>query len=158
MRMVFPPHVPGRFINELASDVNTLVGSILGEEPALAGFTPAMDIEETEAGYKLTLDVPGINPDNINIEIEDGHVTIHGERHAADESDDVTWRRTERVFGEFRRKFRLPKIVDQERIEADYENGVLTVMLPKIEKKPAKRVVVSHGGSNPNSDDSNSGS
>lgn len=152
MRMVLPHHMSGRFINELASDMNELVGTILGEQPTKASFVPAMDVEETESGYQLSLDVPGVDPDNIHIELEDGHVTIHGERHAGTESDQVTWRRVERSFGEFRRKFRLPEVVDQERIEANYENGVLTVGLPKIEKQAAKRIVVAHSGSKPVAD------
>ena len=114
-------------------------GSILGEQPTKSSFVPAMDVEETEGGYTLSVDVPGVNPDEIDIEVEDGHVTIHGERHCRVlNRTRSTWRRVERSFGEFRRKFRLPEVVDQERIEAHYENGVLTIGLPKIEKQAAK--------------------
>lgn len=146
MRMVFPHHTPGRFINELASDMNAIMGTILREESTESSLTPPMDIEETEAGYQLSLDVPGVNPDDIQIELEDGHVSVSGERHGPAESEDVTWRRIERSFGPFQRKFRLPKLVDQERIEANYEHGVLTVLLPKVQKTPAKRIVVAHSG------------
>ncbi len=146
MRMVLPHHMPGRLFNELASDMNALVGSILGDEPVASSFLPAMDALETETAYKLSLDVPGVNPDDISIEIEDGHVLIDGERTPVEAAEEVTWRSGERRFGDFRRKFRLPKLVDQERIEANYENGVLTVTLPKFEKKAAKKIVVTHSG------------
>ena len=146
MRMLFPHHAPGRVINELASDMNALVGTIFGEESTDSAFVPAMDIEETEAGYELRVDVPGVDPNEIQIDLEDGYVTISGERQSAEESEGVTWRRVERSFGSFHRKFRLPKIVDQERIEASYDHGVLTVLLPKVEKKAAKRIVISQSG------------
>lgn len=152
MRMVFPQHVPGRFINELASDMNALFGTIIGEEAAASTFSAPMDITETETGYTLVLDVPGVSPDQIQIELEDGRVTIHGQRPSPADADEPTWRRVERTFGEFTRKFRLPKVVDQERIEAEYDNGVLTVQLPKLEKKAAKQIVINHSGEKSSAD------
>jgi HSP20 family protein len=154
--MVLPHHMPGRFINDLASDMNALVGTIFGEEPSDSGFVPAMDIEETESGFKLSIDVPGVNPDDISIEVEDGYLTIQGERHIAEKSDEVSWRRVERSHGEFLRRFRLPKGVDQERIEADHVHGVLNINLPKVEKKAAKRILIGHSGSEPTADSTES--
>jgi HSP20 family protein len=134
--------MPTRFINELASDMNALVGSILSEDSASSGFTPAMDIEETETGYELTVDVPGVKPADINIALEDDQVIVSGTRHAKADGDEQANRRSERSWGEFRRSVRLPEAVDQDRIEASYELGVLTIQLPKIPKKVPRKIVI----------------
>ena len=145
MRMVFPHHVSGRFINEIASDMNALVESIFGEESKkpTASFVPTMDIEETEKVFELSLDLPGVNPDDIEIEVENDHVSIRGTRIAKEVNEDVKRKRVERSFGEFHRQFQLPEEVDQEAIVAGYEHGVLTIRLPKTEKKGAKKIVIS---------------
>ncbi len=148
MRMVLPNHMPTRFINELASDMNALVGSILGEDAATSGFAPAMDIEETETHYQLTLDVPGVKPDDINITLEDDQVVIHGTRHAEAGAENAS-RRRERSCGEFRRSVRLPEAVDQDGIEASYELGVLTIGLPKIQKQAARKIVIKEVAATP---------
>lgn len=145
MRMVFPP-ATGRLINDLATDMNTFVESILGEDgDKTTRFGPLMDIEETEHQYEFAFDLPGVKPEDIHVDVEENTLTIHGERHLPKEENAEAKRRFERTFGEFRRVLRLPKTVDKDKIVADYEHGVLTITLPKAEKKGAKRVPVSVG-------------
>lgn len=143
MRMVFPT-ATGRLINDLATDMNTFVESVLGEEGSgkAPNYSPLMDIEETSEGYEFAFDLPGVKPDDIHVDLEEDRLTIHGTRFNAKEEK----RRIERTFGEFRRVLRLPETVDKDRIGADYEHGVLTVTLPKAAKKGATRIVVSQAG------------
>lgn len=148
MRMVFPHNIPTRFFDELASDMNELVGNILGEGANKTsgeshGFSPLMDVEELEASYELSLDLPGVRFDDMQIEMEEGFLKIHGTRHGKAKTEE-TRRRVERTFGDFSRKFRLPKDVDVNAIGADYEDGVLTIVLPKMEKKEPTKIVINH--------------
>jgi HSP20 family protein len=144
--MVFPP-ATGRLINDLATDMNAFVESILSDDPSQAssGFSPAMDIEESDDGYEFALDLPGVKVDDIHVDVDEDRVTIHGVRHDARDKSTAGKRRVERNFGEFRRVVQLPKAVDRENIVAEYEDGVLWVKLPKAVKAGARRVVVSRG-------------
>ena len=144
MRMVFPSST-GRLINDLATDMNTLVESFFGEQESAceASFAPRMDIEETDEGYVFSLDLPGVKPEDVKVDIEEDRLTIHGVREEVHKESDGSKRRVERVFGEFRRAVQLPKTVDQESIVADYENGVLTITLPKAKKAGARRIEIS---------------
>lgn len=146
MRMVFPT-TTSRLINDLASDVNVLVESFLGDEgeQPRRGFSPLMDVIESDEGFEFGIDLPGVNPAEIQIDIEGDQVTIHGARTEQDEAKPGTRRLSERVFGEFRRVLRVPETVDPDKIAADYEHGVLTLRLPKAAKPEPRRIVVSHG-------------
>jgi HSP20 family protein len=99
----------------------------------MATFTPAVDVHETDDAYLLSLDVPGIPQNDIKIAAQDGRLTISGERSHVDTSGDKFFKRVERNFGRFERSFQLPKDVNEGKIQARYDNGVLEVMLPKAE-------------------------
>ncbi|NNE01120.1 MAG: Hsp20/alpha crystallin family protein [Pirellulaceae bacterium] len=158
MRMIFPNPMSGQFLDDLATEMNSFVENIFGDEnkaPA-GGFVPRMDVVETNSGYKLCLDLPGVNPDDVQIEMENDHVVIHGDRVRNDAADDETHRRVERAFGQFRRIVRLPKLIDKDAITADYDNGVLTIVMPKkVEASTSRRIKVSHGSSGQNADKTN---
>lgn len=107
------------------------------EERALA---PATDIEETNDEFVVTTDLPGVRKEDISIQAVGSQLII-----AADRKYQETERRVdlqERYFGPFERKFNLPSDIDSENIEASYENGVLTVCLPKAEKAKPKRIEI----------------
>ncbi|MEM8998535.1 MAG: Hsp20/alpha crystallin family protein [Acidobacteriota bacterium] len=106
-------------------------------------WVPAMDIVETEDAYLATADLPGLRKEDIDISVEDGVLTISGERtveHAAGESG---FKRLERASGGFRRAFTLPQGVDLEKVNAGFADGVLTVTLPKTEIVKARKVSIS---------------
>ena len=109
--------------------MNDLFGTILGEQCSTAGcsFTPSMDVEETDTSYVLMLDLPGVDGDELHIDLDEGVLHIHGTRHEKKVGEDDSRRRVERTFGEFSRKFRLPEDVNAEEIVADYDNGVADV-------------------------------
>jgi HSP20 family protein len=103
-------------------------------EPAgLRPWTPAVDIVETENDLVLTADIPGIKLEDIDIRLENGTLTISGERKFENEEKKGAYHRVERSYGSFQRAFALPDTVDVDKVDAHYENGVLKVTLPKKE-------------------------
>jgi len=99
----------------------------------------------------ISLDLPGVRPEDVKINLENQILTIRGEKQQVEEKKEERWHRYERSYGSFERSFTLPSTVDPDRIEATTENGVLTVRLPKSEKARPKEIPIrtSAGGSRP---------
>jgi len=108
---------------------------------------PAADVVETENALRVLVELPGISPENVSVDLENNVLTIQGnkpeQRSEGDEKH--TWHLMERRYGTFSRSFMLPRDVDQERIEANFENGVLTVAIPKSERARRRRIEVRSG-------------
>lgn len=122
-----------------------------GRQKAARTFVPAVDIEETQDGYLLTADVPGVSPEDIDITVENGVLTVKGERHAERREDKEGYRRLERSFGSFQRSFVLPKGVNAEGVQANVENGQLKLRVPKpVASLPRKISISATGGGNAN--------
>lgn len=94
-------------------------------------FTPAVDIHETKEGYELLADLPGMKSEDVDLTVENGVLTVSGERKAEKTEEKEGYRRIERSYGSFRRSFTLPKGVDPESIQANVENGQLRILVPK---------------------------
>lgn len=107
-----------------------------------AVWRPRMDLIETEDDYRLHLDMPGMSTDDIKISYQDNELVVSGERTSkrADEGEEFV--RVERSFGQFRRAFTLPRTVDADSISATYENGVLTVTVPKTETVNPRQIEI----------------
>ncbi len=101
-------------------------------------WSPLVDIEEEDNTYVLDVDLPGVKPDDINIEVVNNELTINGEIKER-ERKGIVRRRTRRV-GRFAYRVMLPNQVDTEKIEAKFDNGVLTMRIPKVEKARRKRI------------------
>jgi HSP20 family protein len=101
-------------------------------DPAARPWTPAVDILETENDLLLTMDVPGITMNDVEIRLENNNLNIQGQRKF-EQVNGKGYHRIERSYGNFARSFTLPNTVDTERVRAEYKNGVLTVTLPKKE-------------------------
>jgi HSP20 family protein len=108
-------------------------------------WAPALDISERKDAYLVTVELPGVEPDDLQITLEDGLVTIQGERHFAHDSSEQQFHRIERRYGAFRRSITLPAQVQAEQIEASFENGVLQIVVPKMEEATPKRIQVRPG-------------
>jgi len=108
--------------------------------PAVADFSPAADVEETEKHYVLTLDVPGIDKKDIKIELKNDQLIVSGERKT--EKKDKKQHYVERSYGKFERVWTLPDTTDTEKVEASYRDGVLEISVPKSEQKKAKVVPI----------------
>lgn len=109
-------------------------------------FVPACDVEESEAHYLLTLEMAGVRKDDIKLEVSNNDLTISGERHQECERKEEGRWYTERRFGKFQRNFSFPPGIDPIRAEANYEDGILRVLLPKAESAKARQIKISSGG------------
>ena len=104
-----------------------------------AGWAPAFDIGETETAYVLRGDIPGVSHKDIEVRIEDGFLTVRGERKQADGAGRFS--RRERQQGKFERRFQLTDLVDSDGVKASYVDGVLELTLPKQEPEDNSRLI-----------------
>lgn len=111
-----------------------------GEE---SGFVmPKLDISETDKEMEITVELPGMTEKDVDLEIHNGVLTIKGEKKEEKEKKDKTYHRMERTYGSFQRSFSLPPTVDEDKVEADFENGILTITLVKKRaEEPAKKKI-----------------
>ncbi|MEJ2631567.1 MAG: Hsp20/alpha crystallin family protein [Acidihalobacter sp.] len=113
-----------------------------GEEAATSDWLPAVDIKEEENAFVIHADVPGVEPKDIEVHMEDGVLSIRGERKFDSEEEKEGYKRVERVRGSFFRRFTLPDTADAENISARVEKGVLEVRIPKQERVRPRRITV----------------
>ena len=140
---------PFRDLASLQDRIDRLFGENLerlrpwGSE-ALEGtaWSPAVDIVETENDIVLRADLPGVDPKDVVIQVENGTLTLKGERKFESDLKEDNYRRVERVYGSFLRSFALPPTVDAEKVEAEYRNGVLELKLPKRPEAKPKQIKV----------------
>ena len=108
-----------------------------------ADWSPLVDIEETAEAFLIKAELPGINKENVNVSVQDGVLTIQGERQEENvEEKDGKRHRVERLYGHFSRSFSLPDNVDHENIKASYRDGVLELTLAKQEKAKPRAIEV----------------
>ena len=136
---------PFRGATTLQDQINRIFGEGVrhtGEESNLTPWAPAVDIYETENELVVKADLPGVNPQNLDIRVENNILTIRGERKFENKVNEDNYLRVERVYGSFSRSFSLANSVKTEAIKADYQNGVLTLSLPKREEAKPKQIKV----------------
>lgn len=104
-------------------------------------FSPKVDVSETDEQFEIDFYIPGVDKDQVNIDLNEGRLTVSGERKFEKENNGKNYRSVESSFGSFTRSFQLPDNIDQEAVSASFENGVLQVIVPKDEKKIAKRSI-----------------
>lgn len=105
-------------------------------------FVPELNVYETEKEFEITLALPGMSKDDIEISMENHTLTISGERKIEEENG-RKYHLVESRFGKFERSLPLPDIIDEDNIQASYENGVLTVTVPKLKEKAGRKIEVS---------------
>lgn len=111
-----------------------------GDEDLVSGtWVPPVDVAETQEKILVRAEVPGMKQNDIQIEFENGLLTIRGER-TIEKADNVTWHRVERTYGNFSRSFTLPRTVDPEKITASYRDGILEIEVPKREEAKPKQI------------------
>src|SRR5271163_5068074 len=149
MRTTLNRGEPFRGAATLQEQVNRLFGNVLehsGEESNLTSWAPAVDIYETEHELVVKADLPDVDPKDLDIRVENNLLTIRGERKFEKKSNEGNYLRVERAYGSFARSFSLANTVNSEAIKADYQNGVLTLSLPKREETKPKQIKVTVGG------------
>jgi HSP20 family protein len=110
-----------------------------------AAFLPAADVAVSDGDLLLTLDLPGLTSDDIELELVDGHLFVRGERKQPALSKGTVWAHRERGFGRFERRIELPKGVDAEKITASIDNGVLSLIVPKPERLKPRTIAIGSG-------------
>src|SRR6266700_513179 len=111
-------------------------------EPGSRPWVPAVDIEETDHELVVKADVPDMNMKDLDVRMENGTLTLRGERKFEAKKTEGGWHRVERSYGTFERAFTVPDTVNPEGVKADYKNGVLTVTLPKKEVAKPRKIKV----------------
>jgi HSP20 family protein len=129
---------PFRDLRTIEDEFDRLMGRALSRD----AWMPALDVRESTDRYEVHVDLPGLEPGDVNVTFEDGMLTISGKRQFREEDKADTWHRIERGFGSFARSIRLPQTADTERIEASFDKGVLTVSVPKVEQAKPRTIEV----------------
>jgi HSP20 family protein len=138
----FEPH---RAATTLQEQINRLFSDSFGrtaEEGSLTTWAPPVDIHETEHELVVKADLPDIDPQALDIRVENNILTIRGERRFEKKVEDKNYLRVERAYGAFSRSFALSNTVNAEAIKAEYRNGVLTLTIPKREEAKPKQIKV----------------
>ena len=136
---------PWTFVDLLRRDLDRLAdprASVGANPDSAADWVPAVDIFEEKDRYMLRADVPGVDPNDINVSMDNGILNVSGERRAEARAEDAAAQRLERVSGRFFRQFSLPESTDAEAITARCSNGILEVSIPKLPEVQARRITV----------------
>ncbi len=138
---------PFRYLAELQEDMNRLFDLSLARLPKdvvdFSGvWVPAMDIVDEKDKIRVKVDLPGVDKDSVDVSLEDGILTVRGERKEEKETKDKFFYRKECFYGSFERSINLPQEVDVEKAEASYKDGVLEIVLPKKEEGKRKQVKI----------------
>lgn len=122
---------------------DTFLNDLQGEEVANRSWMPPVDIQEREDGYRLQAELPGLTKDDINITLENNILRLSGERKFEKDVKKESYHRIERTYGTFTRSFALPSQVNGEGVQAAFENGVLTITVPKAEQAKPRKIAIS---------------
>ena len=130
---------PFRDLSRLQNDLNRLFEdrAVPGRDPETFGWAPAADVYEDSEGLTFKFEVPEVDPKEISVHLEDGVLTVRGERKLEREDNRDNYHRIERSYGTFARSFTLPGTFDADKVTAETKNGVLRIFVPKrAEAKP----------------------
>jgi HSP20 family protein len=139
---------PFRDVAALQDRINRIFNESFGrsrdldEEVSLYDWSPPVDIYETGDGVVLKVELPGVNKDDVSVEVKDNVLTLKGERLLDPEIKDENYYRKERSFGKFNRSFSLQETIKPDLIKASFKNGVLTVEIPRPEEEKPKQITV----------------
>jgi len=130
----------------LRRDMARLFDEMANRAWSQTGWIPPVDVREDERAIVLALELPGVAPEDVEVTTENGMLRIQGEKRAArKEGDEQRYHLVERSYGKFMRTFQLPKGVDESKIEADFNHGVLNVRVPKAALPQPRKIVIGKG-------------
>lgn len=134
----------------LRREIDRLFEDTFGGDARRTGWVPAVDIREDNKEIALEIELPGIKPSDVEVTAENGVLTIRGEKQStSSEGSEGRYHVVERSYGSFTRSFQLPTGVDEQRIEADFVDGVLVVRIPKAALAQPRRIEIRNSGSQP---------
>jgi HSP20 family protein len=139
---------PFEGLNRLHTRINDLFGEGVGRARALPSATagvwlPPVDILESKDAYLIRAELPGMKKEDFKLEVNDGTLTLSGERKAEAGANGFEYHRAERVNGKFSRSFYLPQTVKQDGIKASYQDGILEIQVPKAEETKPRQISIS---------------
>ena len=129
----------------LFSALDDVMGKTIGASATASSFAPAVDIRSNQDDILMTLDVPGLKQSDLELSVENGVLTVRGERKYNGGTEEQAW--LGRRYGAFSKSFTLPDFADSERISADLSDGVLTIRVPRLERAKPRKVSISVGSS-----------
>ena len=135
---------PQRDLFGLQSEMNRLFENFFDPDFFRGGeqfdsWLPKMDVSENDQAFRVDLELPGLSKEDINLSLQDNILTIEGERKQEAENKEINYHRVERTYGKFLRRFSLPTLVQADKIDAEFKDGILHITLPKAEEvKPRK--------------------
>jgi HSP20 family protein len=134
-------------LGNLRREIDRSFESTLSEDLFSTAVTPAMDVKETDEALRLSFEVPGVKPEELSVTLENGVLTVSGEKKLERETGDekAGVRGFERRYGRFERSLTLPRSVDPDKVTATCENGVLTIELPKTPEARPRKIEISRG-------------
>jgi HSP20 family protein len=139
---------PWGLLNQLHGEIDRLFDTRMGRygedsnQLSTSDWVPAVDIKEESDSYVIYVDVPGVDPKDIEVHMENGVLSIKGERESESKQEQERYKRVERVRGSFFRRFTMPDTVNADAISATSKNGVLEIVVPKQERQQPKRIQV----------------
>lgn len=110
-----------------------------------AAFMPATDVAVSDGDLVLTMDIPGVTPEDLSLELADGYLVVRGERRRPEVSENTQWAHTERSFGRFERRIKVPDGIDVEKVTANVDHGVLSLIVPKPERLRPRTIPIGSG-------------
>lgn len=144
--MELSPWKPFGELSPFRKEMDRLWNRFLGETPFARTFnemwSPSVDISETKDDFVVKAELPGLEAKDVNVSISGNVLTIKGEKKAEEEEKDEHYHRVERYSGSFQRAFQLPSGVKADKVEANFDKGVLKVTLPKVEEAKKKEIEV----------------
>ena len=138
---------PFRDLMSIQNELNrlfgrTYAGSDAGPGTNAGAWLPPLDIYETQGSFVVKVELPGVEPDSVEVSVEDNVLTIQGERKFYSEVDEESFHRVERRYGQFARSLSLPASANAEGITAAFDKGVLTIEVPKVEQAKPRKITV----------------
>jgi HSP20 family protein len=144
---------PFRDLVSIQDELNRLFGRTFGSEPrpgaaeltragATGSWVPPLDVFETGDKLVVKVELPGIEPDDVEVSVEDSTLTVSGSREFHQETEEQNYHRIERRYGAFSRSLRLPQTADAENVDARFDKGVLTIDIPKREEAKPRRIEI----------------
>ena len=128
----------------LRREIDRLFEDTFGRGDGMTSWSPAVDVRETEKELRLEVELPGIKPDEVELTAENGVLMIRGEKRGErkEGDEDARYHLVERSYGSFTRSFQLPQGLDEGKIEDDYNNGILTVHIPKAALPQPRKIQI----------------
>lgn len=142
---VLPRTTPPRSVlQSLERDINDTIRRFLEDEDGMTRtWSPEMDIRETDTDYRIDMDLPGVSTEDVTIDANDHRLTVHGERSSGRMADDGTVARREHARGPFFRRVSLPSAANVDDASAEFENGILTIRVPKTDSRSSRDIPIS---------------